>query len=397
MNILLLNQFFAPPAIATGELLADVARRLAAEGHRVKVVCARGNYAGPAGDGLGTPPGVTVVRTPALPFSHGAAARLLSYASFAAGALREAFRSRDVDLVLSLTTPPLLPVFGSLMRKFGSCRHFIWEMDLFPDAGIAAGLFGERSAAARVAGVLARWSRRNADGIIALGPCMAARLESQGVPPAKIRIAENWTDGSRIHPVEQPDAAPFHLLYSGNLGMAHDLDTILTAMQQLDAGGRHRFTFAGGGPRRAELERRSKLAGIRNAAFLPYQPAGRLSEHLGGCHAGLVTQKRAALGCLVPSKFYMYLAAARPVLFVGPPASTIGIDIERYGCGWQVEPGDGRGLASLLALLASRPDLARDAGRRARRAFLDHYDLAEGTARIAGAVNGLRSCTHSCS
>lgn len=43
MRILLLNQFYPPDTAATGQLLADVARGLAASGHEVDVICSRGS------------------------------------------------------------------------------------------------------------------------------------------------------------------------------------------------------------------------------------------------------------------------------------------------------------------------------------------------------------------
>ena len=47
---------------------------------------------------------------------------------------------------------------------------------------------------------LAGYSRRHADGIIALGPCMRDRLIARGVPASKIHVADNWADGSQIRP-----------------------------------------------------------------------------------------------------------------------------------------------------------------------------------------------------
>ena len=41
MRILLLNQFFYPDSAATSQLLTDLARGLAAEGHSVRVICGR--------------------------------------------------------------------------------------------------------------------------------------------------------------------------------------------------------------------------------------------------------------------------------------------------------------------------------------------------------------------
>src|SRR5436309_226469 len=105
MKVLLLNQFFWPDAAPTGELLADVAGRLVEDGCSVSVVCGRNPQ--PEG-GCSEMPGVRVLRSPTFPFGRGIAARMLSYASFLSSAVwRTVFLERP-DVIVTLTTPPLL-------------------------------------------------------------------------------------------------------------------------------------------------------------------------------------------------------------------------------------------------------------------------------------------------
>src|SRR6202041_237135 len=119
------------------------------------------------------------------------------------------------------------------------------------------------------------------------------------------------------------------------------------------------------------------------AEFLPYQDQDALADHLGRCHVGLITQKPATCGTVVPSKTYALMAAGRPFIFVGPREATPARLIERFNCGWQIEPGDSSGLVGLLELLSANPELIYPAGERGRRAFLDSSDVPAGAARIA--------------
>ncbi len=48
MRILFLNQYYIPDVAATGQLLADVAEELAAQGHEAHVICSRRTYCGGA-------------------------------------------------------------------------------------------------------------------------------------------------------------------------------------------------------------------------------------------------------------------------------------------------------------------------------------------------------------
>jgi glycosyltransferase involved in cell wall biosynthesis len=383
VKFLLLNQFFPPDGAPTGQLLADVARSLADRGHSVTVVCARLTYAGdPPVGGEHEMPGIAVRRLWAASFGVSPAARLASYATFYAGALWHALFGPRSDVVLTLTTPPLLSLTGALAKLLRGSRHFSWEMDVYPDIAVDIGLFRRGSFLDRVTGALADFSRRRCDRVIALGPSMRDRLIARGIPAEKVVVAENWANGSIVSPRPFPPNQPLTILYSGNFGRAHDVDTIAGAMTRLSDPARFHFAFAGAGSRQLQLQAYCRAAHITNAFIIPYQVQGLLAEHLGNCHAGLVTQLPATCGSVVPSKTYAIMAAGRPFIYVGPAEANPARLVDRFGCGWRIEPGDSVGLAGLLESLAARPELLAAAGARARQAFLDHYDIEHGVARI---------------
>ena len=392
MKTLLLNQFFPPDFAPTGRLLSDVVCEIDAQGHEAEVICARTSYAGAAsGTRTQLPSRVRVRRVPCLPFGRSRAARLLSYVSFYLGALWCSLWSARCDVVVTMTTPPLLSLIGTLLKRLRGARHYIWEMDLYPDVAVALGVLSSRSPLTRALQALATYSRRKADGVIVLGPCMRDRVLRQMVPAAKIRIAENWADGALIRPRPFPPPGRLVVLYSGNLGLAHDIDTIAAAMEALREDDRIHFVFAGGGARRRELEDLCSRAGITNIDWQPYQDWDSLGAHLAACHIGLVTQAPVSLGTLVPGKIYALLAAGRPLLFVGPKDATAARIIEQFGCGWQIDAGDAQSLTDLLVLLVARPELVDAAGGRARRAFLANYDLPAGVATVLGILGLPRS------
>jgi len=390
MRYLLLNQFFAPDLAPTGHLLGDVVQEIASQGHDAAVVCARATYAGAAGGSEArSPERVRVLRTPCLPFGRGRGARLLSYASFYVGALWQSLWATDCDAVVTMTTPPMLSLIGTLLKKLRGVRHYIWEMDLYPDVAVALGVLAPHSLLARVLGRLATYSRRNADAVIVLGPCMRDRVVAAGVPADRVHTADNWADGALVRPRPFPSPKPLVVLYSGNLGLAHDIQTIAAGMDVLSEDDRFHFVFAGGGARRRELEEICRARAVANVSWQPYKAWESLGAHLATCHVGLVTQTPASLGTLVPGKIYALMAAGRPLLFVGPREATAARIIERFGCGWQIDAGDSNGLVQLLRLLAGAPQLAADAGARARRAFIANYDLPAGVSAVLDAI-GLR-------
>jgi glycosyltransferase involved in cell wall biosynthesis len=388
VRILLLNQFFYPDSAATSQLLTDLARGLAAEGHSVRAICGRSSYA--ASDAL-NPPAVEIVRTPDIPFGRGLLARVCSYTSFLSGALWYSLLGPRPDLILTLTTPPALGVLGSLIKTITGARHFIWEMDVYPDIAVDLEVLNPRSWLTRAMGAAFDNARRRADGIIALGECMRARLIRRGIPEGRIHIAENWADGREIYPFPFPDPEPLRILYSGNLGLAHDVETIRAAIYHFRSDSRFHFGFAGAGAQRGALESFCRERQVANISFAGYRPYDDLAQSLGACHVGLVTQNPATLGSVVPSKTYGLMAAGRPILYIGPPEATPARIIGRFRCGWQIDPGDTAGLIALLESLAADPALIRQAGALGRQALLQHYDLPIGVARICSILGVAQS------
>jgi glycosyltransferase involved in cell wall biosynthesis len=142
------------------------------------------------------------------------------------------------------------------------------------------------------------------------------------------------------------------------------------------------FVFAGGGSRRREIQNLCDLHKIRNVSFEPYVDRQKLAERLARCHVGLVTLRSGCEGTLVPSKAYSFLAAGRPILYIGPGESTLA-RIAGEGCGWQYEPGDVEGVISLIEQLRSDRDLLEAVSVQALRIFHRKYDKPLGVRRVA--------------
>ena len=384
MKIILLNQFFWPDSAATSQLLTDLARGLKTRGHDVHVICAGGGY---AIKDESHAPDVHIHRVKSLPFVHGKVGRALSYVSFLFSCGINGIVAPKADLVITLTTPPLLSLIGTLIKILRGSKHFIWEMDVYPDVAVDLEYIKAGGFLDRFTGVLLDFSRRQADGILALGDCMRNRLTRRGLSGKTIHVADNWADGNSILPLPRPSTPnSLVLLYSGNLGLAHDVDTMSDAMEQMADDSRFKFVFAGGGPLRPAFEARCRQLDLSTVEFRSYSQREALGESLGNCDIGLITQRKSCLGSVVPSKVYGLLAAGRPVLFIGPAESTVAKIIHRFQCGWQIDNGDSAGLNSLLKLLVNEPHLLEAAGKRSRQAFEQNYNLPLGVARICSII-----------
>lgn len=385
-RIVFVNQFFWPDNAPTAILLDQTARYAASQGHEVTVICGRHGY---AAGGASAPPAVRICRVPSFRFARNPVSRLLSWGSFLLLAALRLLWLERCDIVVVMTTPPGLSIASALLKRHLGAKLWIWEMDVYPDVVIATGGLAGSSLLARILHRVFTWSRRRADGIIALGECMQARLTASGVPANRIHIAHNWADDQQSFNLVALKSPPLRLLYSGNLGMAHEVETLGSVLLLLASEKSVHFVFAGGGVARPGLEASCREAGADNVTFQAYGDTQTFNENLRNCHLGLVTLRDGCQGTVVPSKVYSLLSAGRPILFIGPKDATPAILIREHQCGWQFDPGAALEISSFLRSLSQNPHLAAEAGARARRAFELHFTRSHGTERV---LRTLLSC-----
>jgi glycosyltransferase involved in cell wall biosynthesis len=302
------------------------------------------------------------------------------YLSFLVGAAWRLLRQPSPDVVISLSTPPLVAVLGLLLARMRRARSVYWVMDVYPDLAFELGVFSPRSVAGRLFSRISRFALSGSDVVVALGETMAARLLGKGL--GQVEVVHNWADGDRIrprtlegHPLrrEWGWSGRFVVLYSGNMGLAHEFDTVLDAAEILRSDPRILLSFVGGGPRRAEVEQEARRRGLSNVEFRPYVERERLDESLTSGDVHLVTLRERLPGLLVPSKIYGILAAGRPCIYAGPDEGEIADIIAAGRCGTRVALGDADELARAVRRYADEPERVEAEGARARVLFDERF------------------------
>lgn len=403
MKLLFINQYYAPDYAATAQHLADLCEYLASIGHEVHVITGRALYDGrqmelPKEEVLN---GVHVHRV-GDPKSSRARFRdrVWGYVSFYVNAAREVMKSDRPDVVVTLTTPPMIPLLGSLLAVTGRTRFVCWVMDVYPDIAIRSGLLSRMGPTQALWSVLGQIAYRSADRIVVLGDDMKDSLERKGVPAQKIDVVPCWACSTEVFPIDETENAfraehlepdTFSLMYSGNAGMCHTFEAVIEGVAKLADRDDMRFVFVGSGKKMPEIK--SKLSGDTRVKFVGYQPREALSASLSAPDAHLVTLDPRYDGLLVPSKIYGIMAAGRPVLFVGSEENEIAALIRRANCGMIVSPDDPEGFAEAMRTLADNPALRRELGDNGLAYFLSHNNKPVATARFGRVLDRARGTT----
>jgi glycosyltransferase involved in cell wall biosynthesis len=415
MQILFINQTYAPDVAASAQLLEDMARQFADHGHEVAIITSRSLY-GQAGTALPryeNRDGVHVHRVGVSRFGKGSVpARIFDAAVFYLAAVWKAWRVKlpggPPQVVVTLTSPPFIGFIGALARKLhggrGRGRRYVnWTMDLYPDVLTAAGLIQPRSLTGRLMHRLNQWCLRLADQVVVVGRCMKERLIAQGIDPDKIRMISVWPvsdvldEAAAAEPSSYRDAwglqNTFVVMYSGNLGFAHETATLREAARRLAHRDDIRFVFVGGGKRRHEISQAVAEHGLTNVLEKDYEPREQLEDllRLGDVH--LITQRREFVGVVVPSKLFGIMASGRPSLYVGPAEAEVARVLAESDAGVIHDIGDAEGLTATIERLADDRRAIQTLSRRAREATTAHHTLASRFGQWEQMLEGLLAST----
>ncbi len=336
MRILFLNQYFPPDPAPTGVLFREIADDLQRLGHETDFVDAAQDYrAGQGGGGR-------------MKREIGALWRML----------RSGRARQRPDVVVSGTSPPCLGVIADRVARKHRAAHIHWAMDVYPELAVELGEIRRGSLVSKLTGWAMRGVYRRAKAVVALDADMASRFQKLGIAPACIRP---WVTGSASASYSKrlPEA-PWTWIYSGNLGRAHEWETLLAAQALLEQRGVDaRLLFQGGGPSRKPAQERATALGLRHCEWQDYAPADALADSLLRCEVLVASQLPAVRGLLWPSKLALMLTLPRPILFVGPADGAIASELRGVPHAGVFAPGDAGGVASWIAgQRASRPAIA---------------------------------------
>jgi glycosyltransferase involved in cell wall biosynthesis len=306
--------------------------------------------------------------------------------------LRVMFRRHRGEVFLYTTNPPYLAIIGAFTSLFRKHPYVFLLHDSYPQLPVLIGTIRKGGFIEKLWHACNRFMYKRADQSIVL--CKAAKrlvCESYGVEPDRVHIIHNWADPDELKPKRKEDnpfaiehnlVKPFTVLYSGNLGLYYDFETILGAAVILK-NENFKLVFIGAGGKKEWISRQVKERNLTNTLLLPYQPFERLPDSLTACDASLVTIQKDVEGISYPSKLYASLSIGKPILAISERGSELYDQVVPTGAGIWFELGDSEGLADGIRTLMKQPQRTEEMGRQARLLFEREYTLAASAEKYA--------------
>jgi colanic acid biosynthesis glycosyl transferase WcaI len=307
--------------------------------------------------------------------------RLWNFLAFALSTFLNALACGRIDVVYNDSSPIFGVWTGWLLAKLKRAKVVYSIMDVYPEAALNAGLMRE-GAVYRILRWLDTFLCRRSDYVATLSEVMRRMILSRGINPERVGVLPFWVDPGKIRPVSRDNpwrkkqhipSDTFVVLYAGTIGYISGADILLKAARILEGRGDILLLMVGEGPVKDSIQRQAVEENLSNMRFLPFQPAGELSDMQSTADVGLVTLLPGVGETSVPSKVLGYLAAGRPVVASVPEGTDTAGLIRTAGCGVMTEAQNPASLVGAILELADDPARRQDMGRRGREHLLAHY------------------------
>ncbi len=391
MRILFIAPHYAPDLGPSAPLFVLLAEDLAQRGHAVTVVTTVPHYpSGQVSPGYrgfknfhSVENGVEVIRV-ALP-SVKRANLVYRLAQFLCYQLRATLailtRSYDVALVANPCLWVWLPFWWAVAVRRKPGVYSVY--DVYPDVGIALGIFRHRLVIRAVA-ALEGYCLRRAQAVHVLADSFRPGLRALGVADAKMKTIPVWVDTRFIRPLPRQNAfsqahgldTAFTLLYAGNMGYSQGLEDLIEAARQMQAEPDVRFVLVGDGASREKLVQMAARYALKNVIFLPFQPRAGLPEMMASADAAFVGLRKEVGNDSLPSKIFSILASGRPILASVDEASEAGRLICQAEAGICLPPGDPARIVEAVRRLKAERSLGETLGQNGRRWAEAHHSPA---------------------
>jgi hypothetical protein len=239
--------------------------------------------------------------------------------------------------ILFYTNPPI-SYFSLLFTKR---NYAIVVFDLYPDILRVLGIRDNSM-------IFILWKKLNcfffsrSKKIITLSNGMKYAVSAY-VESSHIEVVSVWPSIKNILVVPKDDnhfvsehnlKGKFVVLYSGNMGIGHQLELLISVAELLLDYKDIIFLFVGEGAKKSLLFKLARTRNLTNVMFLPWQQESTLPLILSSADLAVVTLEIDASKASVPSKTFNYMAVGCPILGIGGIDSELKEIIQGNGIGF---------------------------------------------------------------
>lgn len=393
MNILYVHQYFKTPREPGATRIYFIVKRLIEDGHTVTVITQ--NKKAKVNRELVEIDGIKIVYLKnAYSNEMSIPMRIKSFFNFMYKSSIEAFKHKNIDLVIATSTPLSVGLPALLLKWFRKIPFVFEVRDLWPEVPIQMGGI-KNPLVKKIAVFFEKTIYRNSIHIVALSPGMYEGVIKY-VDRKKVSMIPNMAKKERFWPREKNRDIikqlglrenSFKVIHFGTMGIANGLMYIMYAAKALKERGINDvdFIFLGEGKAEKELKQYKQDNQLGNVYFYDRVPMDLTSEIVNLCDISVVPFKNIPiLNTNSPNKLFDSLAAGKPII-VNSNGWTKTM-VEENKCGAYVDPETPSELADLIMEWKSQPEKLINMGINARKLAETTYDESILTRKFADII-----------
>jgi glycosyltransferase involved in cell wall biosynthesis len=312
--------------------------------------------------------------------------RVLSWINYSLFAFWKMLKADSNTVIFIVSNPPFLGFFALLVSLVKKTRYVVLVYDIHPDTLISFGVLSKNSFAVKLWRSMNQrvWNRSIA--VYTIGNVMAENLTKRfNVKSTKlghVGVIPPWADTNKIKPIEKIDnplsseldqEGKITILYSGNMGISHDIDSILQAAKILKNEENIAFLLIGEGEKWQDAVDFQKDNNLTNLQVLPFQPEKKLPYTMSLADIALVALDDGAEGLMIPSKMFYYMAAGAAVIGICKGRNDVSNIIQNTNCGITIEPKKPEELAAIIKELSKDTKKLRKFKECARKSSVSNF------------------------
>lgn len=304
--------------------------------------------------------------------------RICSWFAFYITTLPFVLFKRNKDSLFLVSNPPLNFLVGYVFNRLAGTKFNLLLWDIYPDIIIQSNYVSKTSVVARL------WARLNtiafpkAHRIFTVSENLSREISKYSNGSMNnVKIVPNWVDIEEIKPIPK-DQNPFirqHqlentfiVMYSGNMGKTHDIETIIETARLLRDHPGIQFLLIGDGEKKPKLVKTVAEENMTNIKILPFQDPEMFKYSIACANIGFVTLSEGFENYSVPSKTYYLMAAGCIIFAIANKESEMEVIVNKFDCGYRFNPGSAADIAAKVLVLYSNHELQNTMSYNARLA-----------------------------
>lgn len=246
------------------------------------------------------------------------------------------FRYSNYELFIS-SNPPL----ATLLPLFCKNRASLLIYDVYPDGLVSGGFVSNNNILFRAWSYLNKKAYERTEQVISITSGMSTLLENY-TNSDKITLIPVWADRKIFDFQSNGDnrfrkkfglESKFIVMYSGNMGKNHALESLVHVAENLQHQDNLHFVIAGEGWKKNLVEEMIKDLELKNCTILTYMPTDLFISSLYGIDVGVISLGEDTSKIAIPSKTFNLLAAGKPLLCFADKKSDLAYLVDEYNVG----------------------------------------------------------------